>query len=340
MRTRVRLLVGLVLGGGGVLAYLWFVGLGDVTATLRGAAPAVVAVVAVLVVIEGVVDGVGVWASVRPLDGGLTAPESVKFALAGDFFDIVSPAGSASSEPIMAQFIGTATGTSYSEALGVRGVAKYAKSGGQVLVSACVGLLVLRGEASAPTVLTMLGAAIVVVLLLGVVVALAGNLLQRALIAVLEPLVGVTSRLVPGVDPDEGFVREAVERFGTRVGEFRDAPGLVALIVAGGVLEQVVVSVALWVLLTDLGSAVALAPILVVVPLPQAATVVPIPASLGTYDVLLGGALVLTTGVPGATAAAAVVVFRGLSLLFGLGTGGVCAALLRGWDVRPAAVGG
>lgn len=338
MRTRSRLLVGLVLGGGGVLAYLWFVGFGDVMTTLRGAAPAVIALVAVLVVVEGVVDGVGVWASVRPLGRGLTGLESVKFALAGDFFDIVSPAGSASSEPIMAQFIGTATETSYSEALGVRGVAKYVKSGGQVLLSACLGLLVLRGEASAPTVLTMLGAAIIVVLLLGVFVALAGTLLQRMLIAVLEPLVGVVTALVPGVDPDKGFVQGAVERFGTRVGEFRDAPGLVGLIVVGGILEQIVVSVALWVLLTNLGAPVALTPILVVVPLPQAATVVPVPASLGTYDVLLGGALVLTTGAPGATAAAAIVVFRGLTLLFGLATGGVCAALLRGWDVRPASV--
>ena len=340
MRSRVRLLVGLLLGGGGVLAYLQFVGLGDVTTTLRDATPAVVAVVAVLVVVEGAVDGVGVWASVRPLGRGLSGPESVKFALAGDFFDIVSPAGSASSEPIMAQFIGTATETSYSEALGVRGVAKYVKSGGQVFLSAAVGLLVLRGEASAPTVLTVLGAAIVVVLLLGVFVALAGNLLQRALIAVLEPIAGVVTAIVPGVDPDDGFVREAVGRFATRIAEFRDAPGLVALIVAGGVLEQAVVSVALWVLLTDLGATVALAPIFVVVPLPQAATVVPIPASLGTYDVLLGGALVLTTGVAGATAAAAVVVFRGLSLLFGLSAGGFCAALLRGWDVRPATASG
>lgn len=340
MQTRVRLLLGLLLGGGGVLAYLWFVGLGDVTTTLRRIAPAVVATVAVLVVVEGVVDGIGVWASVKPLGRGLTGFESVQFALAGDFFDIVSPAGSASSEPIMAQFISTATKTSYSEALGVRGVAKYVKAGGQVLLSACVGLLVLRGEAAAPTVLTMLGAAIVVVLFFGAFIALAGTLLQRAVIAVLDPIVGVVTALIPRVDPDEEFVRRAVERFGTRVGEFRDAPGLVGLIVAGGILEQIVVSVALWVLLTNLGTPVAFAPILVVVPLPQAATVVPVPGSLGTYDVLLGGALVLTTGAHPATAAAAVVVFRGLSLLFGLATGGVCAALLRGWDIRPATVSG
>lgn len=340
MRTRARLLAGLLLGGGGVLVYLWYVGVGDVATTLRGTAPVVVAAVALLVVVEGVVDGVGVWASVRPLDGGLTAPESVQFALAGDFFDIVSPAGAASSEPIMAQFVGTATGTSYSEALGVRSVAKYVKSGGQVLLSAGVGLLVLRGEASAPTVLTTLGAAIVVVALFGVAVVLAGDLLQRALVAVLSPLASVAAAVVPGVAPDEAFVREAVARFGVRVAEFREAPSLVALIAIGGLLEQAVVAVALWVLLADLGVAVALAPILVVVPLPQAATIVPIPASLGAYDVLLGGAIVLTTGAPGATAAAAVVVFRGLALLFGLAAGGFCAALLRGWDVRPGSAGG
>ncbi|GAB7094813.1 hypothetical protein JCM30237_19660 [Halolamina litorea] len=337
MRNRARLLAGGVLGIGGVLAYLWFVGVGDVASTLRGLAPAIVVAVAVLVVVEGVVDGIGVWASVRPLGEGLTGRESVQFALAGDFFDIVSPAGAASSEPIMAQFVGTATETSYSEALGVRSVAKYVKAGGQVLLSASLGLLVLRGQASSSTVLTTLGAAVVVILVLGVAVGLSGGLLSRLLVAVLEPVVRAVSAVVPGVDPDDGFVREAVGRFGVRVAEFRDAPALVGLIALGGIIEQAVVATALWVLLSDLGVAVALAPIVVVVPLPQAATVVPVPASLGTYDVLLGGALALTTGAPAAVAAAAVVVFRGLTLLFGLATGGFCAALLRGWDVRPGA---
>jgi len=65
------------------------------------------------------------------------------------------------------------------------------------------------------------------------------------------------------------------------------------------------------------------------------ASVVPIPGSLGAYDLLVGGALVLVTSAPAAAAAAAVLVVRTVALPFGATTGGVCASLLPGW--RPAA---
>jgi uncharacterized membrane protein YbhN (UPF0104 family) len=75
--------------------------------------------------------------------------------------------------------------------------------------------------------------------------------------------------------------------------------------------------------------------VLVVVSRPQAATVVPVPASLGTYDVLLSGVLVVTTGAP-AAAATAVLLFRTASILFGVSPGGLSVAFLRGWQL-PAA---
>jgi uncharacterized membrane protein YbhN (UPF0104 family) len=72
-----------------------------------------------------------------------------------------------------------------------------------------------------------------------------------------------------------------------------------------------------------------------VVPLPQAASVVPVPGSVGTYDVLLGGALALTTGAPVAGAAAAVLIVRTFEFAVWLGGGGLATAFLRGW--RPGA---
>lgn len=335
MRRRIRLVAGLVLGGGGLLLYLWYAGFGDIAARLRAVGPLVLTVVAVLVVIEGTVDGLGVWASVRPLGDGLTSLESVQFALAGDFFDIVSPAGPASSEPIMAQFIRTTTETNYSEALGVRSVAKYVKSAAQVILSTVIAVLLVQGNTTVGPILRPLGIAVVAIVGVGVLVAVGGTALSQVLVAVITTIVRVIRGIVPWFDADKGVVQKSVGRFQRRIGEFRTAPLLVGLIAVGGILEQILVATALWLLLSELGVATAFVPILMIVPLPQVGTVVPIPASLGSYDILLGGALAFTTGVSGPVAASAVLVFRGLTLLFGLTAGGFCAAQLRGWDIRP-----
>lgn len=77
--------------------------------------------VLLILVAKSLSDGVGVWTSMKPLNGGLSPRTSVQYALAGDFFDTLSPAGPVSSEPIMAHFFRVATETTYSEALGVRG---------------------------------------------------------------------------------------------------------------------------------------------------------------------------------------------------------------------------
>ena len=66
-----------------------------------------------------------------------------------------------------------------------------------------------------------------------------------------------------------------------------------------------------------------------VVALPQAASVVPIPGSLGAYDLLLAGALVAMTGAPAASAAAAVLIVRTFGLGVSLAGGGVAVAFLR-----------
>jgi uncharacterized membrane protein YbhN (UPF0104 family) len=333
MHTRVRSLIGVALGGGALLLYAWYVGVGDILGRARTVAPWALSALVLLVVAEGAADGIGVWASVRPLGDGLKPLRSVQFALAGDFFDIVSPAGAASSEPIMARFISVATDTAYGEALGVRGVAKYVKAAGQILLSSAIGVAVLRGNAGG--VMRTLLAAVVVVAAIGVIAVILSGSLARLSVVALTPAAAVVSAVVPPITVDRERVTAAVDRFRRRVAEFGDRPSLVALIVLGGLVEQFLVAVTLWTLLTALGTPVAFLPILVVVPLPQAATVVPVPASLGAYDLLLGGALVVTTGVASVTAATAVLLFRTASLSFGLSVGGLCAALLRGW--RPGA---
>lgn len=333
MRPAIRFLVGVALGGGALAGYLLFVGPGEVVDRAGAVAPWALALVVGLVVAEGVVDGVGVWASARPLGAGLSPGEAVQFALAGDYFDTLSPAGPVSSEPIVARFLSVETDTGYSDALAVRSVAKYVKSAAQVTLSTLLGLLVLTGGPTPRSLTLTLGGAVVGVAVLGVAILLARDPLTRALVVVLTPVVAFVSALYREEPYDRPVVERAFERFWGRVGYFRDAPGLVALVALGGVAEQLLVAAALWTALVGTGSATALLPLVVLVPLPQVASVVPIPGSLGAYDVLLGGAVVLVTGVPAAAATAAVLVVRTVSVPFAVLVGGLAAAFLRGW--RP-----
>jgi uncharacterized membrane protein YbhN (UPF0104 family) len=333
VRGYVRFAVGAGLGAAALAAYLWFVGVDTALQRLTAITLTTAAVVAGLVVLEGLADGIGVWASVRPLGGGLTGPQGVQFALAGDFFDTLSPAGPVTSEPIMARFIGVTTETTYSGALAVRSVAKYVKSGAQVCVSLALGAALLLGGNSQRVVLLTLAGALVVILVLGVALVVLRHQLSRGLVAVLAPVVVRVTGLWRDDPLDRAAVEAAVARYRQRVGLFRDRPDLLGLIALGGLVEQVLTATALWVALAGAGAPVAWLPIVVVIPLPQAASVVPVPASLGAYDLLLAGALTLSTGAAAAAAAAAVLLLRTAAIPFRLGAGGVCVAFLRGW--RP-----
>lgn len=333
MHRHLRFVVGASLGLAGLAAYLWYVGPETVVERATAVAPWAVAVVALFVVAEATADGIGVWASVKPLNGGLSSGRSVQFAFAGDFFDTLSPAGPVSSEPIMARFFGVETETSYSEALGVRGVAKYAKSATQITFSALlVTALLLSGPAPASLLVT-LGGAVAALVAVGLLAVLGRDLLTRATVLVVTPVAATVSRLYRDEPHSRASVADAVARFRTRVGAFRDTPELLALVAVGGLLEQLLTAGALWVALAGTGTGVAFVAVVALVPLPQAASVVPIPGSLGAYDVLLAGALVAITAASGAGAAAAVLVVRTFGLLVSIGGGGLAVAFLEGW--RP-----
>ena len=333
MRPAIRFLGGVVLGSGALAGYLLYVGPGDVATRATAVAPWALALVVVLVVTEGVVDGVGVWASVRPLGDGLSWPKSVQFALAGDYFDTLSPAGPVSSEPIIARFLGVETDTSYSEALAVRSVAKYVKAAAQLALSVAVGLLATLGGSAAGDLVTTLGGAVLGVFVLGALVVTARRPLTRLLVFVLTPVVAGVSSLYREEPHDRSVVERAFERFWDKVFHFRGAPKLLALVALGGMAEQVLLAAALWTALAGTGTSAVLFPLVVVVPLPQVASVVPIPGSVGAYDVLLSGAVALVTGAPVAAATAAVLVVRTVSIPFAVTAGGLAAAFLRGW--RP-----
>lgn len=335
MRRSVRFVAGVVVGAVVLGGYLYTVDPETVLARAAAIAPWALGAVVTLVVLEGVADGIGVWASLSPLNGGISGPKSVQFALAGDFFDILSPAGPVSSEPIMARFISVATETGYSEALGVRSVAKYVKSGAQLSLSALLGSVVLVGTPGASGLLSLLGVSIAGLAVAGGLILLSRQYISTGLVTVLTPVLSRLSGIYRDQPYDRSVVAGTVARYWERITDFREQRGLLALIVVGGLLEQCLTAAALWVALAGVGSGVGFLPVLVVVPLPQIASVVPIPGSLGAYDLLLGGALVLVTAAGTGAATAAVLVVRTVALPFGAVAGGVCVAYLRGW--RPAA---
>lgn len=333
MRRVIRFIVGVGMGGFILGGYLYTVGAETVLNRVIAVSPWVVGVVLLLVILEGLADAIGVWASIEPLGDGLTGPESVQFALAGDFFDILSPAGPVSSEPIMARFFSVATGAGYSDALGVRSTAKYVKSGSQAIFSGLAGLFILAGSPEVTPVLLILGVSITGLVVLGGVILRSRTHLSTGLVAGLTPVVTRVSGLYRDQPYDRAIVADAVDRYWQRIVDFRETPGLLVLIVVGGLVEQLLTATALWIALSGLGVNSVFLPILVIIPLPQVASVVPIPGSLGAYDLLLGGALVLVTGAPSVSATAAVLLVRTLSLPFGAIAGGICVAYLRGW--RP-----
>lgn len=328
-------MLGVTLGAGLLAWYLVTVGVESVLSRATAIAPWAFVLVVGLVVLEGLADSIGVWASIEPLGDGLTPVQSVQFALAGDFFDILSPAGPVSSEPIMARFISVATDTGYADALGVRSVAKYVKAGAQLLVSGVLGLAILFGTPDMTALLTTVAIAIVGLLVFGGVVLLSRDYVSRVLVAVVAPIVTRVSALFRADPHDRSVVVNAVQRFWERILGFRGSPALLGLIALGGIIEQVLTAAALWVALAGTGTPVVFLPILVIVPLPQVASVVPIPGSLGAYDLLIGGALVLVTGAPAAATATAVLVVRTVALPFGATTGGLCVSFLPGWRPSP-----
>jgi uncharacterized membrane protein YbhN (UPF0104 family) len=234
----------------------------------------------------------------------------------------------------MARFFSVATGAGYAEALGVRAVAKYVKAGTQVAVSGLVGVAILLDTPGTAGLLWTLGLALGGLLALGLLLVVAREYVSRGAVAVLTPVVARVSALYRADPHGRSVVTAAVARFWERALAFRDRPGLLALVAVGGALEQLLTAAALWVALAGTGTPVPYLPVLIVVPLPQVASVVPIPGSLGAYDLLLGGALVLVTGAATAATAAAVLVVRTVALPFSATAGGLCAAYLRGW--RPA----
>lgn len=175
--------------------------------------------------------------------------------------------------------------------------------------SGTLGLFILLDTPAATPIVLTLGISLTGLVLFGGLILRSRTRLSTGLVVVCTPVVTWLSSLYRDQPYDRAFVATAVDQYWQRIVDFRETPRLLLLIAVGGLLEQFLTATALWVALTGLGVDSVFLPILIVIPLPQVANVIPIPGSLGAYDVLLGGALVAVTGVPTAVATATVLLF-------------------------------
>lgn len=331
MRKSFRLLIGLCLGIITLGTYIYSIGASVVVNRITAVASSVAVIVFLLVVVEGVVDGLGVWASIAPLGEGLNWHESIQFALAGDFFDILSPTGPVGSEPVMARFYSVKTDTGYADALGVRSSAKYIKSGAQIFLSSILGFVIALESPSSTLIIFAFCSVTAILLVVGFLTIRFHNYLSIGLVAILTPVVNRLSLLYRENPYDKNVVTGAVDRYWERVMCFRQSPQLIFIIAIGGILEQVLTAAAIGVTLITITGNIAPLYLIFLIPFPQVARIFPIPGSLGAYDLLLVGVIVFLTSTSETPATAAVLMVRTFMLLFGASVGGLCVSTIKGW---------
>ncbi len=160
---------------------------------------------------------------------------------------------------------------------------------------------------------------------------------ESAVVKILAPVVRTVGRLLPGrTAPDAAVVRERVQSFFgalDRVGSDRYRLGIAMSLSALGWLG---IMTSLWLGLYALGNPVGFAVVLVAIPVSSIAGVTPLPGGLGALDGVLIALLVTLSGVPAATAGAAVVLHRAATYWLPVVVGGSAAGMLTAKGRRTA----
>ncbi|MFB6073422.1 MAG: YbhN family protein [Haloarculaceae archaeon] len=309
------------------------VGVGDVFATLASANRVALVGLLVLALLWILAWGYSLFLVLRALAVPASIARSFLLYAVMLFVGTIVPFSVIGAEPIAAMIVARRGGTTYE-----RGLAAVASVG--VLnylpapVLAVVGLayfvatatLGLRTELS---VLSLL-AVTLLVLVAGVLAWRYRHRLSVALLAAVTVIERPLARRLPGVrlpDPEHLACRaEAVVESIDRIAADRRLLLVGACTSVAGWLS---LAVALWLSLWAVGAGVTLGSTLFVVPLATVTDFVPLPGGVGSVDAALVLLVVAATGVPAATATAAVLVYRAATLLLPLLVGGVAALALQ-----------
>ena len=317
-----------------VLAVLfWLVGVGEVLEALAGADPGIVALLVPVAFVWLSSWGLALYTVLRVLGTPVSAPMAVLVFSAAVFSNNVTPFGQAGGEPISGLLISEAADSEYET--GLAAIASvdalhFLPSVGL----ATVGLTtVILGTVSLGRNLRIAAVAVGVLVLTIPVVAYLGWRYRFEVEAVVTrlftPVIRALSRLVPGrSEPSPDVVGDRIEGFFAAIDRVAASRRTVGAAVGCSLSGWLALSVSLWLSALALGYAVPFAAVLLVVPVGSIAGITPLPGGLGGIEAAFVVLLVSTTGIPAATASAAVVLHRGATYWLPTFVGGGTAAAL------------
>jgi uncharacterized protein (TIRG00374 family) len=317
-----------------VLAVLfWLVGVDAVVAALAGARPGVVVLVVPVAILWLSAWGMALYTVLDALGEPISRVSAVLVFSAAVFSNNVTPFGQAGGEPLSALLISEAADSEYET-----GLAAIASVDALHFVPslglATIGLVFFAVKTASLGRNLLIAALAVGVLVLAVpAVAYLGwryrEAVEAAAVRALTPVIRLLTRLLPRRNPP---TRTTVAR---RVGSFFEAidrvansPRSLVAAVSFSLVGWLALSTSLWLSVSALGVTIPVAAALVVIPVGSIAGITPLPGGLGGIETAFVVLLVSTTGIPAATASAAVVIHRGATYWLPTMIGGTTAAVL------------
>ncbi|KAB1186676.1 MULTISPECIES: lysylphosphatidylglycerol synthase transmembrane domain-containing protein [Haloferax] len=310
-----RKVAGIVLALSGFALYVWVVGTTAVVDAVGAVSRRTVVSLAVLGLVPLVAWGTALGVVLRQIGTQVSFWRATVLFTAMEFVNAITPFGQTGGTPVSSLLVAWECAIDYERAfaavVGVNVVIR--------LASVALGLFAAVVYSSHLVVVDSVRniAALVVAVTVGFLVAGAVLWITRHDV---EPVVGRalgrltqwSGRWIPGVSPPAPErAAHRVSQFVATLDELAANPWRLAVVFALAVFGQLSVAAALWTVLDALGVTQPLLLVLVVIPLAKVSGLVPTPGGIGSAVVVLSGLLVAMTGIAGALATAAALVYRG-----------------------------
>ncbi|WP_191965797.1 MULTISPECIES: lysylphosphatidylglycerol synthase transmembrane domain-containing protein [Haloferax] len=324
----------------GFSLYVWFVGATAVVDAVSAISGRHLASLVVLGLVPIVTWGMALWVVLRRIGTQVSLWDATVLFAAMEFVNAVTPFGQSGGTPVSSLLVSWQCDINYERAFAaVVGVNVFVR-----LASVALGLFVVGFYSSRFVVAeqvrnTAAFAAGVTFGLLAIVAVLwaVRHDIEPAVGRGLGRLTNGVGRWLPGVSPPTPeSVAHRVERFVATLDELAADPWRLVAVFVLSLFGQLSVAAALWTALDALGVTQPLPLVLVVVPLAKVSGFLPTPGSIGSAVVVLSSLIVALSGISGALATAAALVYRGVVYWFPASVGALATAglfLVRHDDV-------
>ncbi|WP_336001756.1 lysylphosphatidylglycerol synthase transmembrane domain-containing protein [Halorientalis halophila] len=320
-------------------ALFWAAGIDEVLAALGSATLSLTALVIPVALVWLTAWGMALHTVLGALETPVGAPTAVLVFASAMFANNVTPFGQAGGEPLSALLISEAADTEYETGL----AAIASVDALHFLPSiglATVGLAFFGVQTVSLGRNLLLAAGAVATL--AVVVPVAAVLgwryrygLESAVVSVLTPVIRTVGRVLPRREPlDPAVIETRIEGFFGAIDRVAASRQTILLALGFSLAGWITLAGSLWLSVYALGITIPFAAALVVIPVGSIAGVTPLPGGLGGIEVAFVALLISTTGIPAATASAAVVIHRAATYWLPTLLGGGTAAAL--WARRSA----